>query len=159
MRHKGRELEKGRRERRGSQKEKERVIMGGGEAGRETEREEVWTMSSLLPRKQHKQSVKIREPSGAERGTAQGHAIIRHWMTRVLYRVKTRTGTNPHCKSICKLWVQDVEGKNKHCRFDWVCIFNCDIFWHQIGNNFNARRWFSFRDRHSTLCKTGSCMH
>lgn len=36
MRHKGRELEKGRREKRGSQKEKERVIVGGGEAGRET---------------------------------------------------------------------------------------------------------------------------
>lgn len=31
--------------------------MGGGEAGRE----EVWTMLSLLPRKQHKQSVKMRE--------------------------------------------------------------------------------------------------
>lgn len=78
---------------------RKRVIMGGGEAGRE----EVWTMSSLLPRKQHKQSVKMREHSGADKGTAQGQAIIRHWLTKVLYRVKTGTRTNLHCKSICKL--------------------------------------------------------
>lgn len=52
MRHEGRELEIGRRKKRGSQKGKERVM--GGRSGKREGRE-IWTMSSLLPRKRHKQ--------------------------------------------------------------------------------------------------------
>lgn len=53
-------------------------------------------MSSILHRKWHKQYGKkkeMRELSGAEKGTAQGQAIIRHRITQgpVLCRVKTGT--------------------------------------------------------------------
>lgn len=54
MRHKGRELEIGRRRK---EKERERELSWEGEKWEE--REEIWTMSSLLPRKRHKQSVKM----------------------------------------------------------------------------------------------------
>lgn len=81
--HKGTDLESGRRTERGSPKWKERFIMrGGGRSGKREGKEEVWIMSALLPMKQHKQQMK--ESSGAEEGTAQGQATIRHWMTNYL---------------------------------------------------------------------------
>lgn len=98
-----------------------------GKGEKQDERRERGGLDNVIPpSRETAQSVKMREPRGAEEGTARGEAIIRHQRMKVLYRVKTGSRTNPHCKSICKLWMQDVGGKNKHCSFDSVCIFRCD---------------------------------
>lgn len=73
MRHKGRELE-------GDRKRKRELSWEG------EKQEERGDLYNVIPRSQETAQTirKMREPSGAEEGTAQGHTIIRHRMPKDL---------------------------------------------------------------------------
>lgn len=58
MRHKGRELEIGKRKKRQGSKKEKRELSWEGRSRKGEVKEEIWTISSLLPRKPYKQQKK-----------------------------------------------------------------------------------------------------